>query len=76
LTSLWSGDITYIKLEKGYAYLATIIDWHSKKVLSWKLSNTMDSYLTTSILQEAIEKYGKPKIFIQIKEANIHQKNT
>jgi len=60
---IWSGDITYIKLEKGYAYLATIIDWHSKKVLSWKLSNTMDSYLTTSILEEAIEKYGRPEIF-------------
>ena len=60
---IWSGDITYIKLEKGYAYLATIIDWHSKKVLSWKLGNTMDSYLTTSILEEAIERYGKPEIF-------------
>ena len=60
---IWSGDITYIKLEKGYAYLEASIDWHSKKVLSWKLSNTMDNYLTTSILEEAIEKYGKPEIF-------------
>jgi len=60
---IWSGDITYIKLEKGYVYLEASIDWHSKKVLSWKLSNTMDSYLTTSILEEAIEKYGKPEIF-------------
>ncbi|ACD67014.1 Integrase catalytic region [Sulfurihydrogenibium sp. YO3AOP1] len=60
---IWSGDITYIKLEKGYAYIEGSIDWHSKKVLSWKLSNTMGSYLTTSILEEAIEKYGKPEIF-------------
>jgi putative transposase len=54
---IWSGDITYVKLEKGYAYLEASIDWHSKKVLSWKPSNTMDSYLTSSILEEAIEKY-------------------
>ncbi|MEA1879263.1 MAG: IS3 family transposase, partial [Campylobacterota bacterium] len=39
---VWSTDITYIKLEKGFVYLAAIIDWHSKKILSWKLSNTMD----------------------------------
>ncbi len=39
---VWSTDITYIKLGKGFVYLAAIIDWHSKKILSWKLSNTMD----------------------------------
>ena len=60
---VWSGDITYIKLEKGFAYLCAIIDWHTKKILSWKLSNTMDIYLTTTVLKEAIELYGKPKIF-------------
>ena len=43
-------DITYIKLEKGFVYLAAIIDWHSKKILSWKLSNTMDVKLTTDVL--------------------------
>jgi len=41
---VWSTDITYIKLEKGFVYLAAIIDWHSKKILSWKLSNTMDNF--------------------------------
>ena len=60
---VWSTDITYIKLEKGYVYLAAIIDWHSKKVLSWKLSNTMDITLTTSILNEALAFYPKPEIF-------------
>ena len=60
---VWSGDITYIKLEKGYAYLATIIDWHTKKILSWKLSNTMDVHLTTNVLKEALALYPKPKIF-------------
>ena len=60
---VWSTDITYIKLAKGYVYLAAIIDWHSKKILSWKLSNTMDITLTTSILNEALAFYPKPEIF-------------
>jgi putative transposase len=60
---VWSGDITYIKLEYGHAYLAAIIDWHTKKILSWKLSNTMDVHLTTSVLIDAITIHGKPEIF-------------
>ncbi|ASG67865.1 hypothetical protein CDV26_05210 [Francisella halioticida] len=60
---VWSADITYIRLECGYAYLVAIIDWHSKKILAWKISNTMDTHLTTSVLKEALFKYGKPDIF-------------
>lgn len=60
---VWSTDITYIKLEKGFVYLAAIIDWHSKKILSWKLSNTMDVKLTTDVLKEALMLYPKPEIF-------------
>jgi len=60
---VWSTDITYIKLEKGFVYLAAIIDWHSKKILSWKLSNTMDVTLTTGVLKEALALYPKPEIF-------------
>jgi putative transposase len=60
---VWSTDITYIKLEKGFVYLAAIIDWNSKKILSWKLSNTMDVSLTTSVLNEALSLYPKPEIF-------------
>ena len=60
---VWSTDITYIKLEKGFVYLAAIIDWNTKKILSWKLSNTMDITLTTSILKEALSLYPKPEIF-------------
>jgi len=60
---VWSTDITYIKLEKGYVYLAAIIDWNTKKILSWKLSNTMDVTLTTSVLNEALSIYPKPEIF-------------
>lgn len=60
---VWSTDITYIKLEKGFVYLAAIIDWHSKKILSWKLSNTMDITLVTTVLKEALKIYPKPEIF-------------
>jgi len=60
---VWSTDITYIKLEKGFVYLAAIIDWHSKKILSWRLSNTMDISLVTSVLKEALALYPKPEIF-------------
>ena len=60
---VWNADITYIKLEKGYVYLAAIIDWNTKKILSWKLSNTMDVSLTTSVLNEALSLYPKPEIF-------------
>ena len=59
---VWSTDITYIRLEKGFVYLAAIIDWNTKKVLSWKLSNSMDVSLTTSVLKEALSLYPKPEI--------------
>ena len=59
---VWSTDITYIKLAKGFAYLAAIIDWNTKKILSWKLSNSMDVSLTTAVLKEALSCYPKPQI--------------
>jgi len=60
---VWATDITYIKLEKGFVYLAAIIDWNTKKILSWKLSNTMDIKLTTDVLNQALSLYPKPEIF-------------
>ena len=60
---VWSTDITYIKLEKGFVYLAAVIDWHSKKILSWKLSNTMDNTLVIPVLKEALSLYPKPEVF-------------
>ena len=60
---VWSTDITYIKLEKGFVYLAAIIDWNTKKILSWRLSNTMDVALTTGVLNDALAKYPAPEIF-------------
>ena len=63
VNQVWSTDITYIKLETGFVYLAAIIDWHSKKILSWKLSNTMDMSLVKSVLNEALALYPTPEIF-------------
>ena len=60
---VWSTDITYIKINGGMVYLAAIIDWYSKAVLSYKISNTMDSTLTMDVLTEALSLYGKPEIF-------------
>jgi len=59
---VWTTDLTYVRLEHGFAYLAVIMDWHTKKVLSWKLSNTMDVSLTTSVLNDALSKFPKPQI--------------
>ena len=60
---VWSTDITYIKIAGGMVYLAAVIDWYSKAVLSWRISNTMDTALVMSVLDEALLKYGKPEIF-------------
>ena len=60
---VWATDITYIPLSKGYVYLVAIMDWASRKVLSWKLSNTLDASFCIDALEEAIEKFGCPAIF-------------
>ena len=60
---VWSTDITYIRLAHGFAYLTVIMDWYSRSVLSWRLSNTMDTSFCTEALDEALAKYGNPEIF-------------
>jgi len=60
---VWSTDITYIRLPRGFVYLVAIIDWYSRKVLSWRLSNTMDASFCVDSLEEAIQNYGKPEMF-------------
>ncbi len=60
---VWSADITYCRLPRGFMYLVAIVDWYSRKVLAWRLSNTMDSSFCVSCLQEAFGKYGIPEIF-------------
>lgn len=60
---VWATDITYIKLSGGHVYLTAIVDLFSRKVLSWRLSNTLDTEFCVSALEEAIEVYGVPAIF-------------
>jgi putative transposase len=60
---VWCSDLTYIPMKKGFLYLVAVMDWHSRKVLSWKLSNTLDADFCVEALKEALAKYGKPVIF-------------
>lgn len=60
---VWSTDITYIRLRRGFVYLVAIIDWYSRKVLAWGVSNTMDAGFCVDSLEEAIKAYGTPEIF-------------
>ena len=60
---VWATDITYIPMNKGFLYLVAIIDWFSRKVLSWRLSNTMDVRFCLEALDEAFTRHGKPEIF-------------
>ncbi len=60
---VWCADITYLPMAKGFAYLVAVMDWHSRKVLSWRLSNTMDAGFCKEALEEAISRYGSPEIF-------------
>jgi putative transposase len=60
---VWATDITYIPMARGFVYLVAVFDWHSRKVLSWRLSNTLDASFCVGALEEAIDTYGKPEIF-------------
>ena len=60
---VWASDITYIRLPDGHVYLAVILDLYSRRVLSWRLSNTLDAEFCVEALEEAIELYGIPAIF-------------
>ena len=60
---VWCADITYIPLAKGFLYLVAIMDWHSRKVLAWRLSNNMDVQFCIDALEEALDRHGCPEIF-------------
>ena len=60
---VWCADVTYIPMSKGFLYLVAVMDWASRKVLSWRLSNTMDAAFCVAALKEALAKYGKPEVF-------------
>jgi putative transposase len=60
---VWHSDLTYIPFRKGFLYLVAIMDWHSRKVLTWRVSNTMTSDFCVAALTEALALYGTPEIF-------------
>ena len=60
---VWSVDITYIRLPRGFAYLVAIIDWYSRRVLSWRISNSMEAVFCVDCLEDALRHHGKPEIF-------------
>jgi len=60
---VWSTDITYVRLAHGFAYLVAVIDWYSRKVLSWRISNSMEAVFCVDCLEDALRMYGKPEIF-------------
>ena len=60
---VWAMDITYIPMARGFVYLAAVLDWFSRRVLSWRVSNTMEADFCVAALEEALAKHGKPGIF-------------
>lgn len=60
---VWATDITYIRLRQGFIYLVAVMDWFSRYVLSWRLSNTLETSFCIEALQEALQRFGPPEIF-------------
>jgi transposase InsO family protein len=62
---VWAADITYIPIGRGFLYLVAIIDWASRAVLAWRLSNTLDVSFCLAALEEALAKFGRPEIYCE-----------
>jgi putative transposase len=60
---VWCADICYIPMARGFLYLVAVMDWHSRKVLSWRLSNTLETDFCVDALEEALHRHGIPEIF-------------
>ncbi len=60
---VWASDISYIPMARGFVYLVAVIDWYTRKVLAWRLSNTLSTDFCVEALEEAVAKYGSPEIF-------------
>lgn len=60
---VWACDITYIPMRRGFAYLMVVLDWYSRRVLSWRLSNTLTTDFCLEAVEEAVDRYGRPEIF-------------
>jgi putative transposase len=63
VNQVWATDITYIPMHAGFVYLVAIMDWYSRRVLAWRISNTLDSRFCIDALEEALNRFGKPEIF-------------
>jgi len=60
---VWAADITYIPMKRGFMYLVAVMDWYSRKILSWRVSNTLDSDFCIEAVEQAISRHGAPEIF-------------
>jgi putative transposase len=60
---VWTADITYIPMNRGFMYLVAVMDWYSRKILSWRVSNTLDTEFCVEALSEALSRFGRPEIF-------------
>ena len=60
---VWAMDITYIPMARGFLYLAAVIDWHSRRVLAWRVSITMETAFCIEAVEDAIARHGRPEIF-------------
>jgi putative transposase len=60
---VWCADVTYIPMRRGFLYLVAVMDWYSRKVLSWRLSNTLEADFCVAALEEALARYGRPEVF-------------
>ena len=60
---VWATDVTYVPMARGFVYLVAVMDWYSRRVLSWRVSNTLDASFCVDALEEAIENHGTPEIF-------------
>ena len=63
VNQVWAADITYIPMARGFVYLVAIIDWYSRRVLAWRLSNTMETAFCVEALQDALTRFGTPEFF-------------
>ena len=60
---VWATDITYIPMARGFVYLCAVMDWFARRILAWRLSNTMEAEFCVEVLQDALSRYGKPDMF-------------
>jgi putative transposase len=69
---VWCSDITYLPMRRGFLYLVAIMDWHTRKVLAWRISNTLEADFCVEALNEAIHKFGQPEIMNTDQGSAVH----